>query len=329
MKENKKKRGVADFFKDNFQKIILVVICVLYVSQGLFKLEKKDATVIEILGNVGISVIFGVVITDILRTMGLKNGRNSEIFIASLETYGEAKQKATPMFDKLSSWCEYKNSQELEFRKKEIIQTAGLNWKGYKLGYYEEHTERISDVQKKAIEDAKNCKIVKFYSQELLSDLPQIDFKNGSRFGKSEKEYSNRKRIADIFWKLFISLICGLYGLYPLLTGDNATAIISGVLWNTLQIIIWLSLGCLKYADAKSFILDEYRQTHVIQKTELLNEFLITMTNNPQIIDEYDEDVEIDQYIEEFIRQREANMVVNVNIPLNEEEENEQETILD
>lgn len=315
----KKRKNIIDFFKENFQKIVLVLICVVYSVQGLFIFEKKDATVLEIIGSISLSVLVGMIISSTLRSMGLKAGRNSEIFIASVQTYGEVKQKATPQFDKLPSWCEYKNAQELEFKKKEIIQGAGLSWKGYRLGYYETRQDKLNEMQKKAYNEAKNCRIIKFYSNELLSDLPKIDLRVQSRFGKSEKEYKRSEDALDLTTKVVLGIVCGLYTLEPLLNGGNSAEIIAGIIWHTIQIILWLGIGLLKFSDAKSFILDEYRHTHIIQKTELLNEFMVTMKNNPKVIEEYDEDIEIDEYIEEYLRKREKM----------EADLNEQKTILD
>ena len=303
-KQIKRKKTFVEFFKDNFQKIIIILICVVYISQGLFGFQKKDATLVEVLGSMVLSTFVGLIISGNLRSMGLKSGRNSEVYVASVQVYGEVKQKATPHFDKLPSWCEYKNAQELEFKKKEIIQGAGLNWRGYKLGYYDEHQDRLNEKQKSAYLEAKNCRIIKFYSNELLSDLPKIDLRTQNRFGKTEREYKREEGISDFVTKFCLGVICGLYTLQPLLTENNKQAIIAGIIWHTIQIILWLAMGALRFADAKSFIIDEYRHTHVIQKTELLNEFIVTMQNNPKVIEEYDEDLEIDEYIEEFLRKR-------------------------
>lgn len=318
----KKRKNLFEFIRDNFQKIMLIAICVLYISQGLFSLEKKQATILEIAGNIGLSICVGILISNNLRSMGVKSGRTSEIFIASMQIYGEVKQKATPMFDKLPSWCEYKNAQELEFRKKEIIQGAGLNWRGYKLGFYDEHPEKMNETQKKAFDEAKNCKIVKFYSNELLSDLPHVDIRVKSRFGRTVKDYKKNEAIPEVITKVALGIICGLYTLRPLLTEGNASEKIAGIIWNSMQIILWLIMGMLKYYDAKSFIVDEYRQTHVIQKTELLNEFIVTMQNNPKVIEEYDEDLEIDEFIEEFLSKREKKEDIL-------DEKDEQNTVLD
>ena len=301
----KRRKKLSEILKDNLQKIIIFLVSILYISQGLFKLQRKEATLWDVLGSIGLSIIIGVLISSNMRVMGLRDGRKSDVFVASVKTYGKAKEDATPYFDKLPSWCEYKNTWELEVKKKEIIQENGLNWKAFKLGYYEDHKEKLNEKQLEALENVKNCKIARINSQELLSDLPKNKLKSTNRFGESERDYTNRNNLIDFLTRAFIGVCSGLYGLMPLITGDNATEIISGIIWNASQIVIWLAFGLMKYVDAKSFIEDEYRQSHIIQKTELLNEFIVTMEKNPSIIDEYDEDLELDEYIDRYIKEKE------------------------
>jgi hypothetical protein len=300
--ENRKPRKkFPDFFRDNIQKIIIFLCCALYMSQGIFDVVKKEATIWDILGNIGISVIVGVLISSNLNSMGLKDGRKSEIFTTSMKAYGAAKQKATPLFDKLPAWCEYKNSWELEMKRKEIIQSNGLSWKAYKFGYYEKHTEKLNEKQKQALEKVKDCTVYRLTSQELLSDLPKSKLTN-NRFGESEREFETRNFVYDLVSKIFMGVVLGLYGLEPLLTGENFREVLPGIIWNTMQILLWLALGLMKYSKARSFIEDEYRQTHIIQKTELLNEFMITMDKNPKVVEEFDEDEFINEYIDDYIK---------------------------
>lgn len=308
---NKKRRKLTEIFKENLQKIIIIAVSIIYIVQGIFALGTKDTTIWDILGNIGMSIVVGVVISSSLNSMGLRAGRYSDIFTDSLKAYGNAKEKATPHFDKLSSWCDYKNAQELEAKKKEIIQNAGLNWKAFKLGYYEkeEHLAKLEERQVKALRDAKFCKISRLVSYEILSDLPQGKNINvfgktitPKRFGEDEGGYKTRNAVTDLFTRIFMSIICGAYTLIPLINAENKAEIIAGMIWNAMQILIWLTFGLMKYSNAKSFMEDEYRQTHIIQKTELLNEFVITMEHNPNVINEYSEDAEIDQYIAEYIK---------------------------
>lgn len=333
----KKKGRFFDSVKDNLQKIIICLVSVFYITQGMFTIVKKDTTIWDIVGNIGLSIMVGLILTNSLNTSGLKDGRKTEEFTNSMKAYGAAKLRATPYLDKLSPWCEYKNFQNLQIKKKEIIQDCGLNWRAYKFGYYDEPENRskLNKDQLKAIEEAKNCIVPKLTYSEMLSDLPKRKyFKFGKEqvFGESEQDYKNRNVFMDFIYKFFMAIIGGLYALSPLMNQENIMETLSGVLWNTTQIIIWLALGILKYVNAKSFMTDEYRQTHVIQKTELFNEFIITMEKNPTVIENYSEDIEIDRYIQEFLNKKEKEEKEEEVVEKVEEKEDgkdEQENVLD
>lgn len=313
--ENKNKKVFANWLENNLQKIIIFIVSITYITQGVFSLTSKGGSIFEIIGSMGLSIIIGIIISNSLNNMGLTRGRNSELFINSSIRYAEVKKEAVPYLDKITAWCEYKNSQELENKKRTIIQTNGLNWKAFKLGYYENHTDKLNDEQKKALELAKKVKILKLNSQELLSDLQKpmnsVFVKSRSKFGESEKDFKNINLAQDIITRLGIGIVCGMYSLEPLVNKDNVNEIVAGVIWNSMQIIMWLSFGIMKYYNAKSFMVDEYRHTHIISKTEYLNEFIVTMKNNPSVIDKYDEDIEINKYIDEFIKDRSKGEVVD------------------
>ena len=299
-----KKKKFIDKLRDNIQKLLIIAVSAVYIFQGFFSLSKRDTTVLEILGSIGLSIIIGVVISTSMNSMGIKDGRRSELFEASMKAYGEAKSKSTKYFDKLQAWCEYKNSIDLEAKKKDIVLTAGLSWKGFKFGYYDEHPERLSEEQKKQLERAKSAKIEKLYSSDLLSDSNKdksLFGKPFGRFGKSEKDYSLIVNTSDMVYKVAIGIVCGLYMLKPIFSEQ----ILANMIWNTLQILLWLAIGSMKYANAKYFMEYEYRQSHVIQKTECINEFFITMENRPEVIEQFDDEAEIDKYILEFINEKE------------------------
>ena len=90
--------------------------------------------------------------------------------------------------------------------------------------------------------------------------------------------------VSSLLSKILIAIISGYYTLSPL--KDNN---IAQTLWNAIQIAIWLLFGSLDYNNAKDFILNEYRQTHIIQKTALLNEFKTIMQKDPTKLDKYDD----------------------------------------
>lgn len=290
--------------REKLQIIVIGLICAVYIVHGLFTLEETEQTIVEIIGNIAWSGAIGIIISSMFSSQGLKDGRNTEIFLNSLKAYGDAKSRATPWFDKLTTWCSYKNAYDLEIKKKELIESAGLNYRAYTVGYYDEHPENLTDDQMKALDKVDTCKILKITQRELLSDMPKNRFSEKNRFGETVLEYQTKGTLLDIIVKLGLAIICGLYTLEPLKDANWA-----GLIWNLLQILMWLSFGFQKYIDSKYFIEYEYRQSHLVQKTELFNEFIITMQNNPNII--YTYDVNIDLEVDKFIKQKEEQTVQN------------------
>lgn len=313
--ENKNKKfKLGDYLKDRLQYIAIFVVSVIYIFQGFFELVQKDTTVLDILGNIALSVIVGLIITSSLNLSGLKDGANDDKFVASMKAYGEAKNRSTQYFDKLSSWCNYKNEQDLEYKKKDIIQSAGLSWKGFKVGYYDTHTDKLTEEQKKALNDAKKCQIARIKSDELLSDLPkQSVFNPNNKFGEDKEDYQRKEFVIDLITRVGMAIVCGMYVLQPIISEEA----LGNILWNSCQTMLWISFGIIKYFNAKSFMIDEYRHSHIILKTEYLNEFVVTMQKNPSVIDKYsNEDNEIDKFIEELISKKEVKI-------------NDQERVLD
>lgn len=284
--------------REKLQIIIIALICCVYIAHGLFTLEESEQTIAEIIGNIAWSGTIGVIISSMFTSQGLKDGRNTELFLNSLKAYGDSKSRATPWFDKLTTWCSYKNAYDLEIRKREIVEGAGLNYRAYTVGYYDEHPEVLAEDQLKALEKVDTCKILKITQRELLSDMPKNRFSEKNRFGETVLEYQTKGTVLDIIVKLALAIICGLYTLEPIKDSNWA-----GLVWNLLQILMWLSFGFQKYIDSKYFMEYEYRQSHLVQKTELFNEFIVTMQNNPNII--YTYDVNIDDEVDKFIKQKE------------------------
>lgn len=266
--------------------LAIVIVSAGYIFYGWFSLSKTGKSVIEIIGSCGMALIIGLSITTFLRKEGLKNARNSDLFKSSQEIYADVKEEITPYSDKLPMFCAYKTEQETNNLKREKIINVNLNYSRWLDGFYDNEIiyNKLEDYQKEALEEVKKIKIEPYKSSELLSDLPNQKYKNEKRFGIDTKEYERYKMVSSLLSKILIAIISGYYTLSPL--KDNN---IAQTLWNSIQIAIWLLFGSLDYNNAKDFILNEYRQTHIIQKTALLNEFKTIIQKDPTKLDKYDD----------------------------------------
>lgn len=299
MRENKEKKNWFKIIKSKAYIISIVIVSLGYIFYGLFDIEKTGKSAIDIIGSCATSLLIGISLTTFLRKEGFRSGRQSDIFQSSLLDYADAKEDANKNYDKLPMFCSYKTEQEINEIKREVIVNANLKYSRYITGYYEQEDvfEKLEDYQKKAIKESYNTKVKPYQTKELLSDLPNNYRKNGKHFGIDENEYIKNKAITSILIKVVLALISGCYTLAPLNTGN-----ISQSVWNAIQIAIWLLFGCIDYINAKEFVINDYRQTHIIQKSSLLKEFNTLMINNPHKLDKYDDE----QIYQEFLKRKEV-----------------------
>lgn len=290
---------VMNWFMEHIDTFVFLGISILYIIQGLFKVLKTGETLINIIGSILISGAVGLTIYTTLRRMGIKRGRNSDVFIASNELYGETKDRTKPFRYKAPAFCRLKNEQMLNDAKKEFIEENGLNYKLWLDGVYETEENRIKlgleDYQIKVLEEINNIKIAPITTRELYSDLPKMSKKQQLLYGvwgKDDKAYSVMSGFTDAISMIFFAVLGGYYTLEPAINDKS----LANALWNAMQLAVWIGFGLMKYNQSYSFMVNEYRQTHIIQKTEILNEFISIEESAPQRLDKYDYE---NQYIKE------------------------------
>lgn len=289
---NRSTDRIRNFIKDNMSKIMLVAIVLTYVGQGCFELVQREWDISAFIGRMGASLIVGMSIYTSMRMSGLSDGRKTLEFIASYKLYAETKVKVSNTKQyKLTAYCAYKNDQSLEEAKQDLLEEYGLQYRLWKNGSYSPNGKLyqiLDSEQKKCLNYINSGKLKTFNlnTRFLLSDSPKLskrDLMKG-KFSRDEKDYTRSSVTKDIFMMLFWSTIFSGYILMPIINGDT----IPSILWNTWQVICWVAGGVSKYHDAKDFMVNEYRQTHLVYKTEMLGEFLSIMTHDESLLDKYD-----------------------------------------
>jgi len=305
-KDNKSKK----FFKallDKLEIFLVVIIGVLYVLQGLFTLSKSGKSWQDILGGIAESFLVGFMIYTSLRRMGLRMGRKDDRFLESLDLYADTKAQTRDYREKTPAFCVYKNIQEVESAKREYLEDNGLNYTLWKYGKYtKEMVDRLEldEQQKKCLDNVANIKIQRLKPNELYSDLPHLSkrqLKKYGRFGLDEKHYQAQNGMKDIMFMVFGALLSGYFILQPIITKDS----LANVLWNAVQLSVWVAFGIGKYYQSYMFMINDYRQSHIIQKTEILNEFISIMSKNPKALDEYDEELKYLKELEKIEQEKE------------------------
>jgi hypothetical protein len=289
---NKSTDKIRNFIKDNMSKIMLVAIVLTYVGQGCFELVQREWDISAFIGRMGASLIVGMSIYTNMRMNGLSDGRKTLEFMASYNLYAQTKQKVSKTKQyKLNAFCMYKNEQSVEEAKQDLLEEYGLQYRLWKNGSYNAEGklfQYLDAEQKKCLNYVNTGKVKTFglNTRFLLSDSPKLTKKDLMRgkFSRDEKDYTRSSLTRDIFTMLFWSIIFSGYILMPIINGET----LPSILWNTWQVICWIAGGVSKYQDAKDFMVNEYRQTHLVYKTEVLGEFLSIMEHDESMLDSYD-----------------------------------------
>lgn len=307
--ETKVMERVNIFIKNNLLKLLMILLIIIYIAKGCFEFVRKEFDWAVFIGDMALSISTGGLFYFVMRINGLHDGKKDPIYIASYNLYAETKVRVSSTKQyKLSPFCIYKNEVSLEERKASYMSEFGLDYNLYKNGLYSEGSKMYAYLEEDQIECIKSVNKVKIFRltpKYLMSDSPTSKKKNSYMDGdsgiKDTKSYLTEGIVTDIASMLLFSFVFSFYVLQPLINGDT----LANVIWNIFQVLIWLTFGMMKYFSSKDFILNEYRQTHLVDKTETLCEFLSIMQHDESLLDPYD-------YLSQAIKKQEEDKT-NVN----------------
>lgn len=301
--ENARQRKMEKAFayiKSNMAGVILILLCIFFIIQDCFKMTRTGASLEEIVGSIAKNIIFGISISVLLRIQGLNDGKKSDEFRGSLKNYAASKTNIAENQDILPAYCNYKNETKLNDTKKQYLEENGFSYKKYIEGFYEkeEIIEKLTEEQKNILSRVNKVTIHRITPNELMYESSEFrkkpDYFNESKDRSSnEINYLSSSSIKDIISKVVLGVVFGCYALDPLINEDT----LSGIIWSIFKLLVYLFFGFIAYMDAYNYTLNEYRHTHLIQKTYLLEECAVIIEKNPDLLHKYsDEEMVIKQF---------------------------------
>ena len=80
-KENSKGQNrVWLYIKDNIAKLALIPISITYIIYGLFMIEKKEESILNILASISISIVMGTAIAICMMNAGFNDAKKTQEF---------------------------------------------------------------------------------------------------------------------------------------------------------------------------------------------------------------------------------------------------------
>ena len=284
-----KKNSFTEMLYKNAGYLAVLLISLAYVISSLVTISKTGKSAIEIIGTSILSFIVGTLITSAFRSIGVRKGDESEIMISTNKFHDKTVEEITPYINRLDEYCEEENVQALKKIRTKILAKAGLKYDDCfdKNGVALEITidcENESSQQnvsrkkkretKKKIRRKKNAynkamhlKLKPLLSSNLTSDGVNAD--NPFDFGSSKKTYTAQKNITGTFSRVLTAIIVGYFSVSFATNIDYATLI-----WNSLQIVMYIVGGVIQMYASYNWIVDDYRQS-IIKKIDYLQKFKI------------------------------------------------------
>ena len=300
-----KKNSFTEIFYKNAGYIVVVLISVVYVASSLINISRSGKSVYEIIGAGVLSLIVGILINGIFRSIGLRRGDEDERSVATHALHAKTVDEITPYIDRLDEFCEMENKRALKTVRTRILAREGLKYGDYfdedgnainaqckmqnakstqgvtlseangSLGgtncskilhsVQNDNSNALDKAKRRAYRRALKVKIKPLMPSNLTSDGVRAD--DPFDFGRSKKEYASVRNASDIIIKILMAVIFGYFGV-SLASDINGAALI----WNSLQIVLYITGGIIQMYSSYSWVVDDYRGG-VIRKIDMLQKF--------------------------------------------------------
>ncbi|MBQ7761888.1 MAG: hypothetical protein IJ400_07520 [Clostridia bacterium] len=285
------KKNFTELFYKNVHYITVVLISLIYIGGSMIMISKTGRSVSEIVGTGLLSMIVGFLINGIFRQIGVQRGDEDEKMQATTRLHSQTVEKAMPYIDKLDSFCQRENASTRKRLRGGILLEAGMDYKSYfddegkqicheyrlyskedvkSAGFFGGMSlKRKNHQRKKALDKAVTLKLNQLTPQALTSWGGKSE--NPFDFGKSKTKYTRGQNATDLVLRLLLAIVFGYFGVS--LVGEINVA---SIIWNTLQIVMYLCGGVIQMYSAYVWVTDTYRGT-IMQKIDLLERFLHTL----------------------------------------------------
>lgn len=282
-----KKNSIFEAFYKNAGYVGVLLISVIYVLSGLITISKTGKSVGEIIATGLISMIIGMLINSIFRSIGIRRGDEDERMIATSTLHSRVVEEILPHIDKLDLYCEIENKNAKRLVRSRILIEGGISYNTvfdengvliYPMGKFpkDKRERKLEKKKQRLIKKAVRVRLKSLTPIALTSDGGKSD--NPFDFGKSKTGYSRGQTAADLAMRICMAVIFGYFGVTLLTDVD-----MSKIIWNGLQIIMYVSSGILQMYTSFMWIVDLYRGS-VIRKIDQLEKFKLFVKNSREIL---------------------------------------------
>ena len=257
-----------EYLKENIMSIVLILLCVVWLLMGLVTLSLTGKSVSEIVADTIMCVLFGLSINRICMLIGIIKGKQTDKYINTNNLHGSKVMEASKNINDLVRWCNNENDINKKEEQIRRLIPFGICYEDFienKIDY--NRFDKPNKIKKK-IDKIRRIKL----HQISVDVLTTIINENTDKFdyGRSEKQFTKSENRGDLLSKITIYIILGLITIDLFVNFSLANLILRLV-----QLVMLLALGAFKYANAYTFIVDEFR-AGTIKKINDLDRFLVS-----------------------------------------------------
>lgn len=281
--------------------IAVFIVSILYILTAFLELQKTGKSVQQIIADGVLVFLLGFFINRLFDLQGMMDGEKDDNFRASMLYHGKAVERVAPHIDRLDRWCDDKNKENLRVQRTRILATEGLKYSDYfdEDGTAKELTVNEDKLNNRFLRKMEMRRIKCFYKALHLKLTPLSaceltsegsDTNDPYYFGRTKSEYEKQSSLSDIIAKIAIAVIFGYYGVSLIKDFSYAKLI-----WNGLQVGIFVLMGIVKMFNSYIFITGEFRG-RMVKKVNVLEMFLRCVVPNSKAV--LEEPIENDKEVE-------------------------------
>lgn len=210
---------------------------------------------------VSVTFIFSILVGIVNYNSTIDKGRNTESFKKTLLFYQRNKDKVKGYTHLLPKFCTYKNTEAYIQEKRNVIESANLEFDKYQKGFYV--FEELEKWQQKRLKTIEKIEIVKLRATDLLYEA-KYDGNRVRLLPISPEEHKENFIKKSLFTKLFTSFASGLVAGFGVILGNWVLGLVFGFT------IIASAVGA--FISAADYVTNVLKN-RFIGKGELLSEF--------------------------------------------------------
>lgn len=252
---------IKEFLKQRLPLIVLSIGCFAFVFKDVINWKLNTENIYTLITSMVITYFFTMYVVVIMGKMGIKAGKNNQIFLATLDYYTIAKKDIEPYRQHLGKFCKMKTAEEQLIMQKHILDEENLEVE--KL--YEYDLSKMTKRQRKCIKKAKRLKAIRLQERDLVSERGwSTKSQWGTYLGKSEREFVVSNETTNSLSKFILPIVITLIGIESIVM----TNIVGGLI----KVAVILFSGLINYLSNEDFALNELRN-RFINKADFLKEF--------------------------------------------------------